>query len=418
MLQSLRFCVLVGMLFTQLVTEAQSTWQKTYPGLSAATAVVPDFAEGYIIGGTLNNGNGVLIKITEEGNERWRTEIPCEKGLFIRELRPSQEDGSYYFAGTAGHTNYISNSPVFPMNSTWKLPVSGVVGKINGNHQVEWIKKDLLVKGTAATSPLHLRMTSNYLLVSGYTSDGKSNVEGYLQLFQRNDGTLVKEQKLDQQIQDLYAKGDLVLTLSVVRQKGAYVMEISTLNEKLKKLQSKKTNHVVLSNFNAYPLHLLPFNNEKYACAFVHFFGVAKIECGCFPVYENIEMNPKAHQLVPDVHCNGGCFFLAHSQDVNRDFILTGLSQESRNDLYAGSRMLWHKYANNYKTGTTRTYSYAEINKADGSTYTHTIGYGISPARNGGSIMTGFATNLKGEAAGTFKERIGWVLKVNADGTW
>ncbi len=418
MLQALRFCFLACALLTQLFIQAQSTWQKTYTDLRAATVVVPDFTDGYIIGGTLINGNGVLIKVTEEGNEVWRTEIQSEKGLFIRDLKASAKDGSYYFAATAGYTNYISNAPFFPMNSTWKLSVSGVVGKINSAHQVDWIKKDLLVKGAAATSPLHLRMTANYLLISGYTSDGKSNIEGYMQLFQRNDGVLVKEQKLEQHLQDLYAKEDLVLTLSVVRKKGAYVLEINTLNEKLKQQQTKKTDNVVLSNFYAYPLHLLAFNNDKYACAFVHFYGGSKVDCGCFPVYENLEVNPKAHQLVPDVHCNGGCFFLAHAQDLSRDFILTGMSQTSAKDLYAGSRMLWNKYANNYKKGITRSYSYAEINKVDITKYTHTIGFDIAPTRDGGSIMAGFATNLNGENSGTFKERIGWVLKVNSEGTW
>lgn len=73
---------------------AQSTWQRTYDQLQSATAVVPDFSDGYIIGGTLSNGNGVIMKIDEDGNELWRTEIPSEKGLFIRDVVVSKEDRS------------------------------------------------------------------------------------------------------------------------------------------------------------------------------------------------------------------------------------------------------------------------------------------------------------------------------------
>jgi len=411
---SVLFCAL----FLQLQLTAQTTWQRTYPGLSSATAVIPDFTDGYIIGGTLSNGNGVLIKVSEEGNEVWRTEIQSQKGLFIRDLVASATDRSYYFAATEGYTWYISSSPLFPMSNNWKLQVSSVVGKINEDRSVAWIKKDILVKGTAATSPLQVRLTSNYLLVSGYTSDCKSKVEGFLQLYQPTDGTLVKEQQLDQHIQDMRTKDDLILTLSVVRQKGAYVMEVTTLNEKFKKLVEKKTDNVVLSNFYSYPAHLLPFNNEKYACAFVHFIGASTVECGCFPVFATNEMSTKAHQLVPNSHCNGGCFFISHAQDINRDFILTGFSQTARGNIYTGSRMLWNKYANDYKKGVTQSYSYAEINKADVTKFTHTMGYDIAPARNGGSIMAGFATNLTGESNGSFKERTGWVVKVNPDGTW
>jgi hypothetical protein len=405
-------------LVAQLVAGAQSTWQKTYPGLRAATAVVPDFEDGYIIGGTLNNGNGVLLKVSEEGAEQWRTELPAAQGLFLREVRPSAEDRSYYFVATGGFTNYISNHPFFPMNSNWKLPVTGVVGKVNQEHAIAWMKQNILVKGTAATSPLQLRITTGYLLVSGYTSDGKSSVEGFLQVYQRSDGALVKEQKLEQHVQDLIAKDDRVLTLSVVRQKGSYVMALTTYNEQLKKLEEKKTASVVLSSFYSYPVHLLPFNKDPYACAFVHYYGASRVECGCFPVFATNEMSTKAHQLVPNVHCNGGCFFLSHAQDANRDFVLTGLSQTSASNLWAGCRMLWNKYTNDYKKGTTQSYSFAEINKADASVYTHTIGYAIAPTRGGGSIMAGFTTNLTGESNGSFKDRIGWVIKVNADGTW
>lgn len=414
----IQLCVFFSAFLTPIVAAAQGTWQKTYAGLSAATSVVPAFDEGYIIGGTLDNGNGVLIKITEEGKEVWRSEIAGQKGIFIRDVIPSAADGSYYFAGTEGFTNYISNSPLFPMSNNWKLQVSGLVGKINQAGKIDWVKKDLLVKGTAATSPLHVRLTGNYLLVSGYTSDDKSKVNGFMQLYQRNDGTLVKEQKLDEHVQDIYARGDQILALSILPQKGSYALQLTTLNEQLKKQEEKKSGSVVLSNFYSYPMHLLAFNNTKYACAFFHYFGASKIECGCFPVFANMEVNPKAHDLTPSVQCNGGCFFIGHSQDANSDFVLTGLSQSRRDDLYAGSRMLWHKYTNDYKAGTTRSYSYAEINKADVAKYTHTIGYDIAPTRSGGSIMAGFATNLKGESAGTFKERIGWVLKVNPDGTW
>jgi hypothetical protein len=396
---------------------AQSTWQRTYDQLQSATAVVPDFSDGYIIGGTLSNGNGVIMKIDEDGNELWRTEIPSEKGLFIRDVVVSKEDRSYYLVGAEGYTKYVAGTSYFPGGSYWKQAVTGVIGKMSEQRAMVWMKKGFKMKGSSYSSPLKVKLLNNSIMVTGYGTDGKQSLDSFMAIFQKSDGKLIKELKVDGTMHDTFTDGKEIMALIVKRAKGYDIFEVMLLDESLKQLNKTSSEKIALSNIYSYPVHLLPVNESKFTCAYVHFFGTSSVQCACFPIFANYELSIKAHEITPD-HCNSGCYMLSHSMDRHGNFILAGTTLLSTADIYKESRMLWIVYANDYTKGRSQSYSYAEINKEDLKKYPNTVGYDISPTREGGSIMVGFATNIGEENKGTFNERKAWVIKVNENGAW
>lgn len=413
MTRLLQLCFFFGALFCQSLVTAQSTWQKTYPGLNAATAVLPDFEEGYIIGGTLSNGNGVLIKVSEEGSEVWRIEIPGRNGVFIQNLRGSAQERCYYFIAIEGCADYLSKDPLY-YYPNWELPVSGMLGKVSETHEVIWIKTNLMVKGEKSTAPMDVLLTNNYLLVSGYTYN-KKDLDGFLQTYRRNDGALVKEKKIDRYVRDLFTNGNLVMTLSLTRNKKFHSLKVDTYDEELKQLV-EKTSKLNIFALAGYPMLLLPFNKEKYASALLHYLGGQGVERVCLPIFANNETSENGFQLSLSTYCGGRAVFANHSLDIDRNFILVGSCWGKVQT--APTYMLWAKISNDYRQGPSQVYNYAQINNADKTKYPDTIGFDVAPTRDGGSIMVGFATSIKDESPPKYKDRIGWVLKVNEKGTW
>lgn len=320
--------------------------------------------------------------------------------------------------GAEGYTKYVAGTSYFPDGSYWKQAVTGVIGIMSEQREMVWIKKGFKMKGTVYSSPLRVKLLNNSIMVTGYGTDGKQSMDSFIALFQKSDGKMIKELKADGTLHDTFTDGKEIMALIVKRTKGYDIFEVMLMDESLKQLNKTSSEKIALSNIYSYPVHLLPANESKYACAYVHYFGASSVECACFPVFANYELSTNAHDITPDYACNSGCFVLSHSMDRSGNFILAGITLLSSANIYKESSMIWMKYSNDYKKGMSQSYSYAEINKEDVKKYPNTVGYDISPTREGGSIIVGFATNLGEENNGTFNERKAWVIKVNENGAW
>lgn len=394
------------------------TWQRTYPNVSSVNSVTQAIDEGYILGATLSTGNGVLIKIDEDGNEVWRREIPSSKGMIIQALIADTTNKCYYFAGTEGFIYYLGRWPYWDQ---MKKPATALIGKLKDNSEMEWLKKDIVDKGYEKTSYERIITLRKYVIVSGFTSSVKKNIcESFLHVYDKSTGNLAKDIPLKWYADFDEWGSDSIIYTYLNREKDEFYFRTEVMNGNLTSVIKKegtpvRTLSISTSGSNSYVM--APVSNIAFAT--ILFNGYDMVNGGMKNAVQTIMLG-KDKVSYPETFnipgCGMGCMFEKGILDQDGYQLFIGKSGCSWKD--KSCNLAYMKSGSFFNDAVVKNFSYGDYNPSEKSKYPSTVGYDICTTRDGGALIVGFATDVSLEYKGDYNlsNRKGWVIKIDSNG--
>lgn len=390
------------------------TWQRTYPNVAAVNAVTPAFNEGYIVGATLLNGNGLLMKIDEDGNEVWRREIPSSKGMIIQALIADTVQKCYFFAGSEGFTFYLSRWPYW---SYMKKPSVALIGKIKDDSNIDWLNKDIIDKGYETTSYGRLQIIGNYVVTSGFSASiKKNNFGGFIHAYDKTTGKLTKTFS-SRWYPDFVIWNNQLIALYKTREKDNYFFTLEQFDENLKSVKKTQGTPLGALYFNDVrdSYLLLPNSNDLFSLAFIH--ALDKVSTNPTIALQTIMPNSKKPNYPSKVAGIGESSIYDKCVLYDDAYLLfTGRHGCTSRDFNCD--MVYLKADYFLVSAKAKIFRYSDYNPSEKNDYPSTIGYDICPSKDGGAVIVGFATKIYEENNEKFSQsnRKGWIIKIDSNG--